>query len=39
MRKGGKKMMGRIKVLDKGVEKKAMVNAGCCKAGSAQAKL
>ncbi len=39
MRKGGVKMKGRIVVLDKGVEKKSMVNAGCCKPGIAQNKV
>lgn len=32
-------MKGRIVVLGKGVEKKSMVNAGCCKPGQTQAKL
>ncbi len=32
-------MKGRIVVLDKGVEKKTMVNAGCCKAGMSSGKL
>ncbi len=39
MRKGGMKMKGRITVLDKGVEKKVMVNSGCCKAGMSSSKL